>query len=90
MTLTTTAAPNLATLGQRIYYARCHERFRSLTEFGAAVAKRMGREKSFGESCVSQWQTNRTMPDLPTLLAIAQEGNVREEWLLLNRGNPHA
>lgn len=76
------------TLGKRIYYARVYAGPRLMKDFGVAVANKAGRDKPYSSCSVSEWEADHTLPDLPVLLAIAEAGPVRPEWLLLGKGEP--
>lgn len=76
------------TMEQRIYYARVWQGKRSLAAFGALVAKAEGRKQPYTANTVCRWEHGNSAPDLSTMIAIARASGLREEWILLNKGEP--
>lgn len=55
------------------------------SDLGRMVAERLGRERPFPQGTVSAWmsEADPSLPDNPTLAAIAQVLNVNATWLIL-------
>ena len=71
------------------YSAAVHRRV-SLEEFGALLAHREGREKSYGKATVSAWIKEKNEPGLKTFDAMAALVRCDPWWIVWGVGQPPA